>query len=332
MLITGFTDEEASMSKGKGLSVVASAPGKVILLGEHAVVFGQPAIAVAIDQRLLCSITPSDSFTLNGHPLNERTHAYVGVATSMFWKGGPLAIETTSEFPSGSGLGSSAAVSVAALGAIEAMQGQLEVKNVARNAFEIESLVQGRASPIDTSTSAHGKGIFVNNVKGDDFIWELAKDTRHWDIHHCEVPELNLVVGFTGISAATGPLVAKVKRFADKSRFAREVIEEIGQLTIEGREALRHNDPVKLGSLMTRDQKLLAILGVSCQALDDLIDASLPLSYGAKLTGAGGGGSMVALTDRPDQVAEVIRSKGGYPIKVRTGVPGVTIETPDVRK
>jgi mevalonate kinase len=142
------------------------------------------------------------------------------------------------------------------------------------------------------------------------------------------VPQLNLVVGFTGISAATGPLVAKVKRFADKSKFAKEIIEEIGQLTIEGREALRRNDPVKLGSLMTKDQKLLAILGVSCQALDDLIDAALPLSYGAKLTGAGGGGSMVALTDRPDQVAEAIRKKGGYPIKVRTGVAGVRLETP----
>ena len=312
--------------------MVASAPGKVILLGEHAVVFGQPAIAVAIDHRLQCTVTPADSFTLNGHPLSERTHAYVSAAATGFWRGGPLAIETTSEFPSGSGLGSSAAVSVAALGAIESMQGQLDARKVARDAFEIESLVQGRASPIDTSTSAHGSGIFVNKVKGDDFIWELAKDIRHWDIHHCDVPQLSLVVGFTGISAATGPLVAKVKRFADKSKFAREIIEEIGQLTIEGREALRRNDPVKLGSLMTRDQKLLAILGVSCQALDDLIEASLPLSYGAKLTGAGGGGSMVALTDRPDQVAEEIRRKGGHPIKVRTGVPGVRLETPRVRQ
>ena len=109
-------------------------------------------------------------------------------------------------------------------------------------------------------------------------------------------------------------MVAKVKRFVDKSKFAKDVIEEIGQLTIEGREALRKNDPVELGSLMTRDQKLLAILGVSCQALDDLIEASFPLSYGAKLTGAGGGGSMVALTDSPEQVAEAIRKKGGHPI------------------
>jgi mevalonate kinase len=327
MLITGFAIAGVAMYKGNKLTVVASAPGKVILLGEHAVVFGQPAIAVAIDQRLQCSITPSDTFTLNGHPLNERTHAYVSAAATRFWNGGPLAIETSSEFPSGSGLGSSAAVSVAALGAIESMQGGLDAKKVAHDAFEIESMVQGRASPIDTSTSAHGGGIFVNAVKGDDFIWELAKDTRHWDIHHCDVPRLNLVVGFTGISSATGPLVAKVKRFADRSRFAIEVIEEIGQLTIEGREALRRNDPVKLGSLMTRDQKLLAILGVSCPALDDLIDASLPLSYGAKLTGAGGGGSMVALTDRPEQVAEAISKKGGYPIMVKTGVPGVKLES-----
>ena len=141
---------------------------------------------------------------------------------------------TDSDFPSGSGLGSSAAVTVALLAALNASKNGLKEDLVARDAFEIECEVQGRASPIDTSTSAHGSGIFVNKVKGDDFLWELSKDTRHWYIHDLTVPQMNLVVGFTGISAPTGPLVAKVKRYADKSSFAREIIEEIGEVTMEG--------------------------------------------------------------------------------------------------
>ncbi len=117
-----------------------------------------------------------------------------------------------------------------------------------------------------------------------------------------------------------------MKRYVDHSSFAREVVEEIGSLTLDGLKRLRDQDMVGLGELMTRDHKLLAILGVSCQALDKLVEAALPYSYGAKLTGSGGGGSMIALTDRPEQVAEGIKNKGGTPFIVHTGVPGVRKE------
>jgi mevalonate kinase len=137
---------------------------------------------------------------------------------------------------------------------------------------------------------------------------------------------MTLVVGFTGISAPTGPLVAKVKRYVDHSGFAREVVEEIGGLTQEGVRCLKVQDMVGLGSLMTKDHRLLAILGVSCSSLDKLVEAALPYSYGAKLTGAGGGGSMIALTDSPKNVADAIRKKGGTPFVVHTGVPGVKKE------
>lgn len=304
----------------------ASAPGKVILLGEHAVVFGRPAIALAIGLRLRSVARPADQFTVNGQMITEKAHSYIMTAVKENWAGSPLAIEISSEIPSGSGLGSSAAVTVATLGAIAGLKGTLSPEEVAKQAFNVESVVQGRASPIDTSVSVHGGGIFITSERGDDLLWKIERDVRRWYIHDCAVPEMTLVVGFTGHKAPTGPLVAKVKRYVDHTRFARDIIDEIGDLTLEGMDRLRDRDLEGLGRLMTRDHNLLAILGVSTPELQKLVDASLPFSYGAKLTGAGGGGSMIALTDRPEKVARAIRSRGGMPYIVRTGVDGVKLE------
>jgi len=306
---------------------VASAPGKIIVLGEHAVVFGQPALALAINLRISCRVRPSKGFLLNGTSLSERTHPYIFSSVQRAWPGGPLDIETSSGFPTGSGMGSSAAVTVACLAALSSAVGKgMEEKDIASQAFEVESQVQGRASPIDTSVSTHGRGILVASKPGEGFLWHIQKDTREWFVHHCEVPQLSFVVGYTGINAPTGPLVAKVKRYSDHTTFARDIIKEIGQLTVEGVRRLRANDVQGLGELMTRDHKLLAILGVSHPRLDKLVQASLPYSYGAKMTGAGGGGSMIALTDSPEKVAQAIRMKGGTPFLVRTGEPGVRID------
>ena len=206
------------------------------------------------------------------------------------------------------------------------MNGQLNQEVVARQAFEVESIVQGRASPIDTSVSTHGGGIFIDSQQGNDLLWEISKDTRRWFVHHCQVPEMNMVVGFTGVKAPTGPLVAKVKRYVDHTGFAREIIEDIGSLTLDGMRCIKRGDLEGLGRVMTKDHDLLAILGVSTPELQKLVDAALPFSYGAKLTGAGGGGSMIALTDRPKETAQAISSRGGTPFIVHTGVDGVRAE------
>ncbi|MCG7844178.1 MAG: mevalonate kinase [Methanomassiliicoccales archaeon] len=302
-----------------------SAPAKVILLGEHAVVYGQPAVSVAIGLRLRCQIRPSSISSLNGVPLTSHNYSYVSACLDKR-RAGPTAVTTDSDFPSGSGLGSSAAVTVALLAAIARTQGGWDEATVAREAFEVESEVQGRASPIDTSTCAHGHGIMVKRERGEDFLWEMSRDTRRWCVHDLKVPEMTLVIGFTGRSAPTGALVAKVGRYVGHSTFAREVIEEIGQVTEEGVRHLIKGDLVSLGRDMVKDHKLLAILGVSSPELDKLVAATLPYSYGAKLTGAGGGGSMVCLTDKPQKVMEIIRNKGGHPFAAVTGVPGVKEE------
>lgn len=303
----------------------ASAPAKVILLGEHAVVFGKPAVSVAIGLRLRCQIRPASVPSLNGVTLTEHNYSYVSACLAKH-NAPPTAVLTESEFPSGSGLGSSAAVTVALLAALNASMGTFKEEVVAREAFEVECEVQGRASPIDTSTCTHGHGILVNRERGDGPLWEISRDDRRWWVHDLSVPKMTLVVGFTGKSKPTGPLVAKVKRYVDHSTFARDIVDEIGTITEEGVGQMAKGDLEGLGRTMIMDHKLLAILGVSSRELDKLVSSVLPHSYGAKLTGAGGGGSMIALTDEPQKVMDIIRRKGGQPFAAETGVPGVKIE------
>lgn len=303
----------------------ASAPAKVILLGEHAVVFGKPAVSVAIGLRLRCQIQPASVPSLNGVTLTEHNYSYVSACLAKH-NAPPTAVLTESEFPSGSGLGSSAAVTVALLAALNASMGTFKEEVVAREAFEVECEVQGRASPIDTSTCTHGHGILVNRERGDGPLWEISRDDRRWWVHDLSVPKMTLVVGFTGKSKPTGPLVAKVKRYVDHSTFARDIVDEIGTITEEGVGQMAKGDLEGLGRTMIMDHKLLAILGVSSRELDKLVSSVLPHSYGAKLTGAGGGGSMIALTDEPQKVMDIIRRKGGQPFAAETGVPGVKIE------
>ena len=303
----------------------ASAPAKVILLGEHAVVFGKPAVSVAIGLRLRCKVRPAAVSSLNGVPLTPQNYSYVSACLAKH-NVPPTAVLTDSDFPSGSGLGSSAAVTVALLAALNASKGDLKEDVVAREAFEVECEVQGRASPIDTSTCAHGNGILVQRQRGDGFLWEISMDTRRWCVHDLPVPKMTLVIGFTGKSKPTGPLVAKVKRYVDHTTFARDIVSEIGDVTMEGVKQMAQGDLEGLGRTMTKDHKLLAILGVSTRELDKMVSSVLPYSYGAKLTGAGGGGSMVALTDQPQKVMEIIKNKGGQPFAADTGVPGVRIE------
>jgi len=303
-----------------------SAPGKMILFGEHAVVFGKPALALAIDLRISSEVIPAQQYSVNWHPMKKRHHAYISASLDEAWGGPPINVDTISEIPSGSGLGSSAAVTVSCIGAMLSRKGKLEPERVARMAFEVENTVQGRASPTDTSTSTHGHGVLVSPEKTDGFLWCIEKEKRQWNIHHCDVPKLRFVVGYTGIHAATGPLVAKVKKLVDENSDARKAVDRIGEIVLDGVDATRAADKAKLGSLMSENQRLLSELGVSHPLLEKLVEACQKKSYGAKLTGAGGGGSMIALTDDPQAVSAAITAAGGEPILIEVGSEGVRVE------
>ena len=304
----------------------ASAPAKVILFGEHAVVYGEPAIAVAINLRTYVKIKKSEEYRVNGYPMSDKYHSYIKNAIKLCWDGEPLDINTKSQVPSASGMGSSASITVAMLTALLAMKDEVKEEKIAKLGFEVEYRTQGSASPIDTSTVTHGKGILVHREKKDNFLWKVEKGELRWYIHHIEVPSLKLVVGFSGIKGSTKDMVNKVRRFYNWNSFARDVIRDIGKITMEAVEPLRDEDYERIGELMNEDNKLLTILGVNHPMLKRMINASLKHSYGAKLTGAGGGGSIIALTDEQDEVAKAIEEVGGKAYKVEISKDGFRIE------
>lgn len=304
--------------------MAASAPGKLILFGEHAVVFGEPAVSTAINLRTEVFARPHREWLVDGASLDEPRYKYVKRALERAWRGGPLWLEIRSMIPTGAGLGSSAAVTVATLAALRDLERRdLVPESIAREAFEVEHDVQGRASPIDTSTATAGGGILVTPAAEDGLLWSIRRDTRQWHLHRRSLPSLTLVVGSTGISAATGPLVAGVKERVDRSREAAEAVHEIGRIALDGLAALEKKDLAEAGRLMDRNHVLLNDLGVGHPALDKLVAAARPHSHGAKLTGAGGGGSMFALTDEPGKVAEAIRAAGGKAYLVQSDPVGV---------
>ncbi len=304
--------------------MAASAPGKLILFGEHAVVFGESALSTAVNLRTEVYARPSDEWRADGGSLDDPKYKYVKSAARHGWTGGPLWIEVRSMIPTGAGLGSSAAVTVASLAAFGSLRVEpLDPPRIASEAFDVEHEVQGRASPIDTSTATAGGGVLVRPAEGEDLLWTIRRDTRQWCLHRCALPRLTFVVGNTGISAPTGPLVAGVKERVDASPQAAAMVQEIGQITLEGLAALRKNDLETAGRLMDRDHELLNALGVGHPMLDKLVAAAHRHSYGAKLTGAGGGGSMFALTDEPQKVAADLRAAGGKAFLLETEPAGV---------
>ncbi|MBS3816112.1 MAG: mevalonate kinase [Candidatus Thermoplasmatota archaeon] len=293
----------------------ASAPGKIILFGEHAVVYGEPALALAVNKRSFCEISSSSSeTTVNGYPIQEEYHSYILECLNRVGIDDDLKIETESELPSGAGMGSSAAISVSTLGCLRKLaENEVTEEQIAEDAFNVEFEVQGNASPIDTSTSTHGSAIMVSEEKEEDFLWEIGKKEKRWNIHHRPIPDVKFVIGDTGVHSPTAPLVKKVKRFYEKNNFAKEIVEDIGRIVRKGSSHLESGDIERVGELMDENQRLLSILGVSHPKLERLIKGARKYSYGAKLTGAGGGGSMIALTDQPEKVAEVIERRGGKP-------------------
>ncbi len=306
--------------------VAASAPGKLILYGEHAVVFGEPALSVAISKRTRVVTQPGERTEVNGHPLQEGRYPYVAEALRATKRDEPLSVTTESDIPMAAGMGSSAAVTVGLLACLQGARGRLQEEEIARMGFEVEHAVQGRASPIDTTTATHGGGILLLRHREENFLWRIEKGATRWNLHGAPLPEMTFVVGTTGIEAATGPLVAQVKRRVETQPGARKAVERIGEIALEGVDALRRGNLERGGELMLENHRLLNTLGVGHVALDKLVAASLPLSFGAKLTGAGGGGSMIALTNDPLGVTQALKRAGGSAFAVSTVPTGVQLE------
>ncbi|MAX45823.1 MAG: mevalonate kinase [Euryarchaeota archaeon] len=351
--------------------VQASAPGKCILFGEHAVVYGQPAVAVAIDQRMSVSLALSDDWRIDGMSFHPQRHPHVEALRQRLWDGGPpLSIKISGNIPAASGLGSSAALSVAASAALRCAKGR-QIKNddwaegwtAARpnNVYDgpweftkgdsveygaksvdedecailthaVEAYAQGgRASPMDSSTCAHGGCIVLSDKVEDDLNWLYSRKLNDvsWEVHSVELSNIDdvwLVIGSTGIHAPTSEQVAKVAKLLENQPEKMREIETIGIVARRGIAALMEGDMESVGRAMSENHLLLRSIGVSCPELEALITAAAPTSLGVKLTGAGGGGCMIALTRNPKLTSEAIELAGGRTLISKLAAPGMTVD------
>jgi mevalonate kinase len=275
--------------------------GKIILLGEHAVVYGYPALAAALDRGVTLAPVPTPaggslrlelaSWNLkvtadDDHPA---ARSLAAIADALEAGRPPLSLIGDAQIPPGAGLGSSAALAVAVARALAAHRKQaLDVATLTRAAGASEALVHGRPSGVDVALAiAGGVGVF----------------RRSSGLAALTVPPLRVLVGPSGAPRSTAAMVERVAE-ATGGRTDDARLRELGALADTGTAALLGGDRAALGAAMNRAHALLGELGVSTAQLDALCDAARAAgASGAKLTGAGGGGAVLAIAARDREAA-----------------------------
>jgi mevalonate kinase len=253
-----------------------SAPGKVFLFGEHAVVYGKPGIAMAIKPRVFVTVRDTKRPQRAKSPYIDSCFEAMEVMGSVY---------INSQIPSSSGLGSSAAVTVATLSAInDEFRKNKTREDIANMAFEIEKKVQkGRASPTDTTVSTYGGIVLIS----DGSRRRLPPQNMH------------LVIGDSLISHSTARMVEQVGEL--KKNYPNIVDPVLDAIEGVSMSAIHHlSNPRELGRYMDMNHALLEVLGVGHPQLAKMVLAARNAgAFGAKITGAGGGGCMVALCPKP---------------------------------
>lgn len=282
---------------------VATAPGKIILVGEHAVVYGRPAIAAPVwgvkAIATLYSRPPGSGCTLVAPDINLQLQLketsddqplalvtrlalrQVGIEQEPDWQ-----IELRSELPIAGGLGSGAALSAALVQAIFAhTHHPIDAEEVSKIVYESERFYHGTPSGIDNTVIAYGAPLWF--VKGEPP--QLFHSTQ----------TLHLLIADSGIPSPTKETVGDVRRAWNSDRPRYEAwFDEIAEIAYGARRCIESGNAVELGKLFARNQALLQQIGVSSPTLDRLIDAAYQAgALGAKLSGGGRGGNVIALID-----------------------------------
>ncbi|MDP8011490.1 MAG: mevalonate kinase [Thermoplasmata archaeon] len=305
--------------------MISRTPAKAILFGEHAVVYGEPAIAMAIDLYSHVEVSKSEEFLVDGSPPEPRYHSYIIKAYEMSGLKEKVNIKIRSHLSASSGLGSSASVTVGTISTLFALKGEWSKTEIAKTSFDVEYAVQGRASPVDTSTVTAGGFVIVSRESYGKPIWEIEKNGIKWYVSSLKNLNQEFIIANSGVRGSTGNLVQKVYNFVSKNSFGMDIIREIGKISMESIKYLEERNLEKIGELMNRNNKLLTILGVGHEKTSKIIDSVKDFSYGAKITGAGGGGSVIILPKNEEKVKEILeRSKIKYYL-VRPDLNGVVL-------
>ncbi len=317
--------------------VTASAPGKCILTGEHSVVYGLPALAVAIDMRAKATVKPYEKgkALIQAKQFNKKICLPLTADRNIIVESDLQPIYTSiintlkllrikdgvevlidSSIPDASGLGSSAAVAVATVKAVSEFFGiHLKENEISSLSFESEKIVHGSPSGIDNTVSVYGGGILF----------------RKGRIIKVKIPgNIPLIIGDTLKKRNTGGMVSRVREnYLKYTGIFKPILTAIGRISLQAKKFLEAADLSKLGELLNINQALLESLGVSTIELEKLVYAAREAgAYGAKLTGAGGGGCIVALapSDISQNIASKISEAGGRAYITQITDIGVRIE------
>ncbi len=331
--------------------IIVSAPGKLMLLGEHAVVYGKPCLVTAVNQRMQATVELTDTpfFQLEAPDVNVTGYKkpmeslgkgdipkgakFVEIALKNFishirgrlaWLGG-IKITTRSEFSSQFGFGSSSASTVCVIMALfaflnddlaykQSLQANLK-KEIFKIAFKTVLDIQGKGSGFDVAAAIYGGTLHF--IAGGKLIKPL------------NIANLPLIIGYTGVKADTITLVNQVSDLAQKyPEIVDNIYSQILLLVEIAKKGLEKNRLEEVGEVMNINQGFLASLGVSSDRLSSLIYAARNAgAYGAKLSGAGGGDCMIALAPpaKVSAVKKAITAAGGQIIDIEVNAEGVKV-------
>lgn len=284
----------------------ATTPGKIILFGEHAVVYGRPALAVPVSRVRARAIVRAEAHRPSGYVRIQAPQIGLDAEWSQLPQDHPIArsiavvlqelgirqfpaftLRVTSTIPMAAGLGSGAAVAVATIRALAAFLGHpLSKERVSALAFEVEKLHHGNPSGIDNTVVTYAQPIYFR--RGSPFESLHVKRPFH------------LIIADSGVPSPTAFTVAEVRRGWEAERDNYEALfDAIGEIVQIARRHIEEGIPEALGLLMNQNHALLRKLGVSSPELDHLVNIACKAgALGAKLSGGGRGGNIIALTPK----------------------------------
>tara|TARA_B100001142_G_scaffold25844_1_gene23467 strand:- start:1822 stop:2763 length:942 start_codon:yes stop_codon:yes gene_type:complete len=278
----------------------ASAPGKVILFGEHFVVYGIKSILCSINKRVTVTaektkerkisieseigklvLEPNESISKLNSPLKP---FYYLANRALKEENEGLKIQIESEIPLGAGLGSSSACCVAGAAAIFNLFGEISKKKILELAIEAEKTIYQNTSGADCTVSTYGG------------LMEYDKNNGFRKIE--DKPNFQLVIANSDIEHSTESMVSKVKEFENQNKDKFYELSSLeSKLVNDVLKLIKENKIKEIGEKVNLNQKFLEEIGISNEKLEDMIKIGQTSSYGAKITGSGGGGCIFALTN-----------------------------------